>query len=60
MTLDHAKTCSSLALFRAVFGKQDNQTLSEFVKEVEPLKNDAKFIQECRDYAIANLIVTAP
>jgi hypothetical protein len=48
------KNCGAMALLLAVFGKKPSQTSGEFIKEVGDLRNDAAFLQECRDYAIAN------
>jgi hypothetical protein len=53
MEKDAIAKLSNLALLRHVFGLHPGQTLSEFVKEVGELKNDATFISEVRAYALA-------
>ena len=45
---------SGLALLRHVFGMHQGQTLTEFVAECKTVKEDAKFIEEVRAYALAN------
>lgn len=54
MSKDQIKVAQPLSLFRLVFGMQPNQTLSEFQKECAPLREDTKFIEEVRAYALAN------
>lgn len=47
---------SPLALFRRVFGKHEGQSLSDFVKECGALRDDAPFVADCRQYALANCV----
>lgn len=49
-----AETASDLALLRGVFGLRDGDKLSDFVKEVTPVRADTAFIAEVRAYAVAN------
>lgn len=54
MTNDQIKVAQPLSLFRFVFGMQPNQTLTEFQKECAPIRDDTKFIEEVREYALTN------
>lgn len=54
MTKEAITSASPLSLFRIVFGLKPGQTLSEFSKECAPLREDAKFVAECREYALTN------
>jgi hypothetical protein len=45
---------SGAALFRHVFGLKEGQSLSQFVAEIKPVREDEKFVVEVREYALAN------
>lgn len=55
MTKEQIATSSPLALFRHVFGLQEGQTLTQFMAECGPLREDTVFVGEVRAYATANV-----
>ena len=52
LTKEQIAKAAPLSLFRAVFGLKPEQKLSGFVAEVGGLREDSKFVEEVRAYAM--------
>lgn len=56
MTKAQLPGATPIALFRDVFGMREGQTLSDFVAECRPVRENTEFIEECRKYAIEHAV----
>jgi hypothetical protein len=52
---------SPVALFRKVFGQHEGQSLTQFLQEAKPLKDNEAFVAEVRAFALTGVapVVTA-
>lgn len=52
MTKEEIQALSPYALFRHVFGMKLGETLSEFMRECKPVREDDKFVAAVREFAL--------
>lgn len=55
MSKEEIQSAAPMKLLAHVFGKKPGQSLQDFAAEIKDVKNDAAFITEVREYALAQL-----